>query len=109
MFLRADAVRKFGKQRRQVFLLDEIYERTLKMCFERRYCMRFMDGVPRIEEISVGIDIYEDTHSLVTCVDPIGYRLRDRGYPGRDDLDIRLLCPEVTVDGKLLSKKLLIT
>jgi hypothetical protein len=100
-FVKADAIKKFGKGQRKVFLLDEIYARTLKTCVERRYCTRFMQGVVRIDEINVHIEIYQDTHSTTPCVDPIGYRLEARGYPGIDG-DIRVVCPEVKMNGKSL-------
>ena len=109
-FLKADAMRTFKKKAcadtyKEVYLLDEIYERTLKMHFERKYCMQFMQEVARIDAIAVRIEVYEDDHSMTPCIDPIGYRLPERGYP---DMSPRLteLCPTVTLDGSTLSEQL---
>ena len=71
-----------------VFLLDEIYRRTKKMHYEREYCMRFMRGLVDIEAIDVQIEVYEDEESMDPCVDPIGYRLQQRGYPGDSDASL---------------------
>ncbi len=68
--------------------------------------MRFTQGVIRIDNINVCIEVYEDTNSIVTCIDPMGYRLENRGYPGADDLGIRELCPDIEIDGKSLSNLL---
>ena len=40
------------------YLVDEIYERTIKMHYEREYCMRFTRGLVQIDAIDVQIDIY---------------------------------------------------
>lgn len=61
------------------YLLDEIYDRTLKMERERRYCSKFMRGSLNIEKISVHINIYGNFSSKV---DTIIYSLEDIEYPG---------------------------
>ena len=71
------------------FLLDEIYERTLKMHYEREYCMRFIRGLVYIDAIDVRIDVYESSRSLNTRVDPIAYRLQQVGYPGERREEIK--------------------
>lgn len=105
-FLKADATRKFGKGRKRVYLLDEIYERTLKMHLERQYCMRFMRDLVKIDAIDVKINVYNDSNSTSPRIDPIGYRLQERGYPTARDASIRDLCPEVTLDGRILNAEL---
>lgn len=60
------------------YLLDEIYDRTLKMERERRYCLKFMRGNLNIEKIVVNINIYG---KLSLKVDTITYTLEDIGYP----------------------------
>ncbi len=70
-----------GKGPGQTYLLDEIYKRTVKMHYEREYCMRFTHDFVHIDAIDVEIKIYKDQNS----VDPhrtIRYRLAQRGYPG---------------------------
>lgn len=76
-----DAKRKFGKGSESVYLLDEIYTRTLKMHSEREYCMRFTHGIVRIDTISVRIEVDLDEHALRPAIPPIQYRLSARGYP----------------------------
>ena len=110
-FLKKEATRTFGKGKLngmvpEVYLLDEIYERTLKMHMERKYCMRFLREVVRIDAIEILIEVYEDRNSPSPCFDPIGYRLEDRGYPRSDATSVKDICPHVTVDGATLNSKL---
>lgn len=64
----------------QKFLLDEIYDRTLKMEQERRYCMKFMHQYINIDRIDVTINIYS---SLCQFLNTITYKLEDISYPDR--------------------------
>ena len=110
-FLKEEATRTFGKGKGngvvdEVYLLDEIYERTLKMHMERKYCMRFLHEVVRIDAIDVRIEVYEDQNSPSPCVEPIGYRLEERGYPEVDATSVSDICPHVTVDGATLDRQL---
>ena len=109
-FLKKDAIRTFGKKTgedkvNEVYLLDEIYARTLKMHFERKYCMQFMQEVVRIDAIDVHIEVYEDDYSIKTCIDPIGYRLQEGGYPNAS-IEFSELCPDVKLDGSALNARL---
>ena len=110
-FTKNDALRTFGKSggnssAQQVYLLDEIFERSLKMHTERKYCMRFTRGVVYIDVISVRIEIYNDSNSMTPCVDPIGYRLREHGYPSSSSETITDICPELTINGSSLKQQL---
>ena len=58
----------------QKYLLDEIYDRTLKMEQERRYCMKFMHPYIDIGRIDVTINIYNEDLELLPS---ISYRLED--------------------------------
>lgn len=60
------------------YLLDEIYDRTLKMELERRYCMKFMYPSVNIGRIDVSINIYGRTSEKVRT---ISYTLEDVFYP----------------------------
>ena len=94
-YLTRDHVGLVGKGDDQVYLIDYIYERTVKMHFEREYCMRFTYGLVRIDAIDVRIEVYTDDSSLDPCIDPIAYRLEQRGYPGRPDITIdELVSPQ---------------
>lgn len=60
------------------YLLDEIYDRTLKMEQERRYCMKFMYQYIYFGKIEVMINVYG---SRSQCVNTIKYTLEDISYP----------------------------
>ena len=60
------------------YLLDEIYDRTLKMERERRYCQKFMNSEICIYNINVTINVYGE---YSTRIDTISYRLEDISYP----------------------------
>lgn len=62
----------------QKYLLDEIYDRTLKMEQERRYCMKFMQPYIFINRINVTINVYG---SLAQPLNKISYELEDTAYP----------------------------
>lgn len=76
------ALGKFKKKEKEiykeVYLVDEIYDRTLKMYNELMYCMRFMRPDFDIHRIRVKINIYPKK-----SLDEIkfGYSLEDLGYP----------------------------
>ena len=87
-----DQTALLGKGHDRVYLLDEIYARTVKMHYEREYCMRFTRDFLRIDAIDVQILIYQDHNSI----DPhlaISYRLAQRGYPGDHRRPITELLP----------------
>lgn len=73
------AYEKFDKLGNQIYLIDEIYDRTIKMERERRYCMRFMRRYISLERIHVNIDINDRENSLKSY--PVEYVLEERGYP----------------------------
>lgn len=60
------------------YLLDEIYDRTLKMEQERRYCMKFMQPYVFINRINVTINVYG---SFAQPLSKISYELEDTAYP----------------------------
>ena len=64
-----------------MYLLDEIYERTVKTDLERNYCMRFARDIAPIDAIDVRIEIFVDANSMLPCIEPIAYRLQEVGYP----------------------------
>ncbi len=59
------------------YLLDEIYDRTLKMERERRYCIKFMHPFVYLDRIKVIINIYQNCMQMET----ISYTLEDLSYP----------------------------
>jgi hypothetical protein len=105
-------LRTFGKVKEggveQVLLMDEIYERLLKMHSERVYCMRYCKGSIDIDKIRVRIEFYSNTYEFVHH--PITFEIRERGYPGSGS-NIFNMCPELSFndmifDGKYFKNKL---
>jgi hypothetical protein len=91
---------KFGKDNGEVFLMEEIYIRVLKMHNERIYCSRYWKPYLSIENILVIInfysdDIHEDVHSEIT------FTLSEKGYPN-NDISIYEMCPELIINGEKL-------
>ena len=63
----------------QLYLIDEIYNRTIKMEQERRYCTRFMKPYCPIASVSVKITVScaEDEFKYYAY----SYTLEEKGYP----------------------------
>jgi hypothetical protein len=106
-----DACRTFGKADRRVYLLDEIFERTLKMHRERVYCMRFLRSLISIDKINVTVRVYGPHYSDER--ESVTYRLEESGYPDAD-IPIHALCAELTdpryggiINGESLRARLL--
>jgi hypothetical protein len=82
---------KFGENK---YLLDEIYDRTLKMERERRYCMRFLRPSFSLDAIRVEI-IIQNSNNLFQS-DKIQYTLEERGYPSDPTPgDIKSFIPDI--------------
>ena len=100
---------KYGKGASEVFLVDEIKERTYKTHLERLYCMRFMADEIKLNSVSVKINFLEPD-SLEPFHEPIGYRLEEKGYPGHhqnimmvDPLEeFAKLCPDTNFTGETI-------
>lgn len=80
------------------YLIDEIYERTLKTHLERTYCMRFMRSDIEITMVRVAIRITlneEDPRDNKRKKRNITYDLGERGYPTIHPHEITTLCPQL--------------
>jgi hypothetical protein len=88
-----DVKQKFGKGDSRVFLLDEIYDRTMKMHRERMYCMRFLRQDININRIDVQIRVYANGFSFLTERAKVAYSLEEAGYPDEKNPTIFTLCP----------------
>ena len=73
------ASQQYNKGNTSVFLLDEIYDRTLKMERERRYCMRYLRPCLSLDRIKVEIVIQDLQNPFNN--DRLTYTLEDNGYP----------------------------
>ena len=78
---RSHATREYGKGCRQVYLYDEIVDRSLKMHREHVYCLRFMQPYIYIDSIDIKVEI--STNRFMNVVQTLQYSLRQRGYPDR--------------------------
>jgi hypothetical protein len=63
----------------ETYLIDEIYERTLKTFTETLYCTRFLPENCRFNSIKVTIFIDDKYHEQIIA--PIAYELKENGYP----------------------------
>lgn len=86
-----DACRQFGKGDVAVYLLDEIFDRTLKMDRERKYCMRFLRPLIDSARIDVEITVYGPSYQKKLAQIP--YRLEESGYPEAHPGGILMACP----------------
>lgn len=69
----------YGAPGRKKYLLDEIYDRTIKMERERRYCIRYLRPYCQLERIKVEIRITDTQDEFITY--KINYTLEEKGYP----------------------------
>ena len=101
------ATKKLGKRDESVYLLNEIYERTMKTYIELLYCMRYMAPVIRLDIVNVTIQVFLNAANL-RPFDEIQYTLEERGYPDLNTKDIRKVCrPDLKWTGAKLKDELL--
>lgn len=109
-------LKKLGKIDKEVFLLDEIYDRVLKVHNERIYCSKFWKGLIAIDKIWVQIEFYSRpsengslTESDFLVHDDITFTLQDNQYPNVPD-DIFSICSELKYpNGKNITGKNLLS
>ena len=107
---RETVLRKYGKGGKEVYLLDEIFERTLKTYLEHIYCSRFLQPEIHISRIEVLIEVFSD--NFMTQLYKVRYVLQESGYPKRTDegiygvvtSDLTLLPENTRLDGESLKK-----
>jgi len=71
--------KKFSRGNVQKYLIEEIYDRTIKMEQERRYCMRFLRPYFYLSSIKVNIKITDSKYAIKAK--DIKYILEEEGYP----------------------------
>ena len=90
-----DAIVKFPKYLKNVdswedkYLLDEIFERTVKSHYETIYCMRFLRPYITISKLNVSIEVEKGNILDKSPIPP--YELVEKGYPN-ENYDIIDLC-----------------
>lgn len=102
------ATRKFGKINKnyntidEVYLVDEIYNRAIKMHEERVYCSKFWKHMIDLEKIWVQIEFYHPNEMLENVHHDITFTIEDNYYPQQSNIDIYKLCPNLVVGGSPL-------
>ncbi len=98
------ACRVFVKDGSPRFLLDEIYDRTLKMHRELIYCSRYMRRLVWLDTINVKIDIFIHRENIHPW-EVVPYSLREVGYPQRP-MSISHFTQQPHLDGATLRARL---
>lgn len=103
--------RKYKKGEDDVYLIDEIKKRTLKMFQECIYCMRFLRPYLNITIIKCQIDIFNNFTELEGITEPIkklGYNLIENGYPDLSEESINVSNLEFgKIDGENLKNEMI--
>lgn len=104
-----DVQRKWGKKgaagaTEEVYIIDEIYSRTVKMHLERSYCARFMRSLVELNHVNVKVDIFDEPDSFHPPRRRIGYRLEERGYPGAPNEGIHSMCRDLRTGEELAAE-----
>lgn len=89
-----DVITKFHKGKAKSYLLDEVFDRTMKTHLERVYCSRFMRPEIQLDYVNVKMTVYTNEH-FEEIREIIGYRLQERGYPSCSREGIYELCPDL--------------
>jgi hypothetical protein len=103
-------ISKYGKGTENIFLIDEIYSRTLKVFIECLYYNRFVPESIRINTVDITINFLcgetlKDFHT------PIKYRLEEQGYPALthgifDICHDDLVNDGVNIDGQYIANQI---
>lgn len=88
------AAEPFDKCGVKVFIIDEIYSRTVKMFYEQLYCLRFMRNFVDERPVRVQVQFFNDDDVLDDVV-KIQYSLEEKGYPLYSGDSIYEICPEL--------------
>lgn len=87
--------KKVGVRTKQVYLIDEILDRTLKAHLERTYCNRHMSPVVDIRKISVTIALSKENELPGQQLPKIAFRLEESGYPNMTVRKVYKACSEL--------------
>ena len=84
-------IRKVEKNSDEVFLLDEVLERSKKIHLERVYAMFFVRDWIRLDRIRVFVEVHEE--GGLDPIEKVGYTLTERGYPSDSESSVHCLAP----------------
>ncbi|HEY3295383.1 MAG TPA: hypothetical protein VGL38_08085 [bacterium] len=108
--LKKYADRTLAKEQGSVYLLEEIYKRTLKVQQETVYCMRFLRPLITVDRVRVKIDVFDnyDSNTFLVPREQIGYTLEEpTAYPDYSGKTIQELLPNHDLpSGEALKSKL---
>lgn len=85
------------------YLINEIYERTQKTLLESLYCSRYLPEKARFNKVKVKINLLHENHENI--ISPIGYELKENGYPIMDKKDIFQNCETLMIEGNKIDGK----
>ena len=105
---------EFTKESSKIFLIDEIYDRIMKMHLEKIYCMRFMKRLIDIDRIHVNIEFLSNFLDVQVKFNSIEMTLAESGFPEKPKNGIFDICPLLVdngtvMDGKYFANKASIT
>jgi len=99
--LREDQVNiKYKYTPNNIYLIDYIYKRVLKMHLERIYCMRYMRSLIYVEKILVNIN-FVHTDFQKEPLPQVKFTVMESGYPSTKE-SIFDLCPNLNQSGNNL-------
>ncbi len=100
------ALRKFKKGVNQVYLIDEIFVRLLKMHLERIYCLRYLRHRLEIGQIRFQLEI-SDPNDPFSTPEVVTGTLHETGFPDDPRKGIYEICPELgELNGLAISQKI---
>lgn len=85
------------------YLINEIYERTQKTFLESLYCSRYLPEKARFNKVKVKINLLHENHENI--IPPIGFELKENGYPLLEKNDIFKNCGTLLIDGEKIDGK----
>jgi len=94
--------RTFGKIEEKVFLIDEIYQRLLKIYLELKYCQKYMSKFIPLSKVLVNIEFIPTGENpfdnITTLPEPFSFTISESNYPSKPVNRIFDLCPELILD-----------
>lgn len=103
-YLQKPFSKKNSKGVKSQYLINEVYERTQKTLLESLYCARFLPQPCRFTKVKVKINFLKDENHGA-FMSPIGYELKENGYPTLEHSDIYKNCESLTEQGIKLDGK----
>lgn len=99
-------LQQYPKGESHIYLVDEIFLRSLKMFTENIYCMRFLRPNIFIENLRFTINFFDDSFQN-EIHEPVSYFLRENGYPVLTSNNIVSFCPNLEgISGNSIAEQL---